>query len=190
MSVTWHHPAKQHADSAVRAASGMASARHATEQRARAPVPRTVQSTGLRYTPSSPRHAPPAAAHALRAGQASSSAHESRSTMASQTSAQQSAHGPEEIARRALQRKLSNLGRADSGALSTPESGAVSERSKANASKRKRPREPQAAPAPVDDHPTGGARHATPPTVHTQEEQSLLRSEPAGTLPTRQWRSA
>ena len=82
-----------------------------------------ARATGVLYSPSSPRQEPLAAAHA----------------------------GPEEIARRALQRKLSNLGPADSGARSTPESGA-SERlkSKVYTSKQskssRRDREPKAAP--------------------------------------------
>ena len=149
MSVSWpdilvHHPAK-HADSTVRAARGMASDKEATEK---------ARATGVLYSPSSPRHAPLAAAHAHRPRQESSGAHESRSATTGQTnerSAQQSAQGPEEIARRALQRKLSNLGPADSGARSTPESGA-SERlkSKVYTSKQskssRRDREPKAAP--------------------------------------------
>ena len=51
---------------------------------------------------------------------------------------------------------MDSLGRARSGALSTSAT-------KADASKRRRPREPQASPAPADDHPKGGARHATHP---------------------------
>ena len=136
MSVSWpdilvHHPAK-HADS--------------TDSRA---------ATGMLYSPSSPRHAPLAAAHALRARQASSSAHESRSASAGQKQ-EHSAQEPKEMARSELQSKLDSLGRARSGALSTSAT-------KADASKRRRPREPQASPAPADDHPKGGARHATHP---------------------------
>ena len=136
MSVSWpdilvHHPAK-HADSTVRAAT----------EKARAPDSRAA--TGMLYSPSSPRHAPLAAAHALRARQ--SSAHESRSASAGQKQ-EPSAQEPKE---------MDSLGRARSGALSTSAT-------KADASKRRRPREPQASPAPADDHPKGGARHATHP---------------------------
>ena len=145
MSVSWpdilvHHPAK-HADSTVRAAT----------EKARAPDSRAA--TGMLYSPSSPRHAPLAAAHALRARQ--SSAHESRSASAGQKQ-EHSAQEPKEMARSELQSKLDSLGRARSGALSTSAT-------KADASKRRRPREPQASPAPADDHPKGGARHATHP---------------------------
>ena len=187
MSVSWPdilvHHATKHADSAVRAASGKASARHATEKRARAPDSRAAQSIGVLYSPSSPRHAPLAAAHALRARQASSSAHESRSATASQTkehSAQQSAQGPEEIARRALQRKLSNLGPADSGARSTPESGA-SERlkSKVYTSKQskssRRDREPKAAPRREEQPRRHFGAGGGLPTTQDQEEPNLLR---------------
>ena len=147
MSVSWpdilvHHPAK-HADSTVRAAT----------EKARAPDSRAA--TGMLYSPSSPRHAPLAAAHALRARQASSSAHESRSASAGQKQ-EHSAQEPKEMARSELQSKLDSLARARSGALSTSAT-------KADASKRRRPREPQASPAPADDHPKGGARHATHP---------------------------
>ena len=60
------------------------------------------------------------------------------------------------MARSELQRKLDSLGRARSGALSTSATKAG-----------RRAREPQASPAPAEDHPKGwpkgGARHATHP---------------------------
>ncbi len=158
MSVSWsdalgQHPAKQ-AASAVRSATGLPAGTTPTRGSTNAPTARASgagsQSTGLLYSPSSPRmRVPLATAHAAHsAAKTSPSAHRaSRSAAAHRTDERSSAHhdarSPEETARDELRRKLTNP---------TSDSGATSQRSTSNAATsqqskpRRRAREPRAVP--------------------------------------------